>query len=91
MRMNTNYLGLMYNMKRIKTFEEFMNPRQNDIIFKMVKTYIARARKWPDNELGVVEQAKDMIAVDIINLEKQEEYEICAQLKKAFEYLDELK
>ena len=53
-----------------------MNPRQNDIVHKMVKTYIARARKWPDNELGVLEQAKDMIAVDLINLEKQEEYEI---------------
>lgn len=68
-----------------------MKPDESDIIFKMVQGYIARARKWPVNGKGVVEHAKDMIVEDIFNLEQQEEYEICGQLKKAFEYLEHIK
>lgn len=78
-------------MKNIKTFYEFIMDKEEPIIWKMVKGYIARAKKWPDPEKGIIEHAKDMIAIDIMNLESQEEYELCGELKKAFEYLDELK
>lgn len=82
-------------MKNIKSFEQFkyeyMNPFKEPVVWKMVQGYIARARKWPDPDKAVLEHAKDMIAIDIMNLETQEEYEICGQLKKAFEYLDDIK
>ena len=90
--MNINYLDRMKNIKSFDQFKyEYMNPKEEPVVWKMVKGYIARARKWPVDDKGVIEHAKDMIAMDIMNLETQEEYEICGQLKKAFEYLDELR
>ena len=65
--------------------------REEDKIWKLVEEYLAMAEDWPDIHPNIVEGAKDMIAEDIIIFEKNEEYERCARLKKAFEKLEKLK
>lgn len=84
-------------MKRIKSYTEFINRDMNTneeeetIIWKLVKGYISNASKWPADGKSIREHAKDMIAEDILSFEKEEEYEICARLKKAFEHIENLK
>ena len=65
--------------------------REQDDTSKIVRDYLAMAEDWPDIHPNIVEGAKDMIAEDIIIFEKNEEYERCARLKKAFEKLEKLK
>jgi len=84
-------------LKRIKTYTEFItdhmntNEEESTIIWKLVKGYISNASKWPVDGKSIREHAKDMIAEDILSFEKEEEYEVCARLKKAFEQIENLK
>ena len=65
--------------------------RHEDNIWKIIEGYLAIAEDYPDIHPDNVEGALDMIAEDIHIFERYEEYEKCAQLKKAFEYLEKFK
>jgi|TARA_B110000902_G_C13968207_1_gene460146 hypothetical protein len=60
-------------------------------IWKIANNYVAIAEDYPDVNPDIIEGAKNMIAEDILMFEKQEEYEVCGRLKKAFEYLEQFK
>jgi len=65
--------------------------RQEDLIWMIVKDYLAMAEDFPEIHPDNIEGAKDMIAEDLVIFERTEEYERCARLKKAFEYLEQFK
>ena len=65
--------------------------RQEDRIWKLVDEYLGMAEDWPDIHSNIIEGAKNMLAEDIVTFERLEEYEICAELKKAFEKIEQLK
>tara|TARA_R110000764_G_scaffold97367_1_gene181588 strand:+ start:435 stop:668 length:234 start_codon:yes stop_codon:yes gene_type:complete len=65
--------------------------RQDDLIWMIVEDYLAMAEDWPEIHPDNIEGAKDMIAEDLVIFERTEEYEKCARLKKAFEYLEQFK
>tara|TARA_R110001632_G_scaffold7873_1_gene31090 strand:+ start:553 stop:786 length:234 start_codon:yes stop_codon:yes gene_type:complete len=65
--------------------------RQEDMIWMIVQDYLAMAEDWPEIHPDNIEGAKDMIAEDLVIFERTEEYEKCARLKKAFEYLEQFK
>jgi len=67
------------------------NERQEDLIWMIVKDYLAMAEDFPEIHPDNIEGAKDMIAEDLVIFERTEEYERCARLKKAFEYLEQFK
>ena len=60
-------------------------------IWKIANNYVAIAEDYPDVNPDIIEGAKNMIAEYILMFEKQEEYEVCGRLKKAFEYLEQFK
>tara|TARA_R110002153_G_scaffold21472_1_gene71601 strand:- start:91 stop:336 length:246 start_codon:yes stop_codon:yes gene_type:complete len=60
-------------------------------IWKIANNYVAIAEDYPDVNPDIIEGAKNMIAEDMLMFEKQEEYEVCGRLKKAFEYLEQFK
>lgn len=64
---------------------------QEDKIWRLVEDYLAMAEDWPEIHPDNIEGAKDMIVEDIVIFERTEEYERCARLKKAFEYLEQFK
>jgi hypothetical protein len=64
---------------------------QEDKIWMLVEDYLAMAEDFPEIHPDNIEGAKDMIAEDIVIFERTEEYERCARLKKAFEYLEQFK
>lgn len=65
--------------------------RDTDTTWRIVRRYLATAEDWTEMNPNIIEGAQDLIAEDMIKFESQEEYELCARLKKAFEYLDQLK
>lgn len=65
--------------------------RHENNIWKIIEGYLAIAEDYPEIHPDHVEGALDMIAEDIVIFERYEEYEKCARLKKAFEYLEQLK
>ena len=65
--------------------------RDEKRIWKIANNYVAIAEDYPDVNPDIIEGAKNMIAEDMLMFEKQEEYEVCGRLKKAFEYLEQFK
>ncbi len=62
-----------------------------DTTWRIVRRYLATAEDWTEMNPNIIEGAQDLIAEDMIKFESQEEYELCARLKKAFEQLEQLK
>ena len=74
------------------TIDTMMKDRRDEKrIWKLANNYVAIAEDHPDIHPDIIEGAKHMIAEDMLMFEKQEEYEVCARLKKAFEYLEQFK
>ena len=65
--------------------------KQEDKIWNLVEDYLAMAEDFPEIHPDNIEGAKNMLAEDIVIFERQENYEVCAQLKKAFEKLEQFK
>tara|TARA_R110000751_G_scaffold7330_1_gene30155 strand:+ start:445 stop:681 length:237 start_codon:yes stop_codon:yes gene_type:complete len=65
--------------------------RDTDTTWRIVRRYLATAEDWTEMNPNIIEGAQDLIAEDMIKFESQEEYELCARLKKAFEQLEQLK
>ena len=65
--------------------------RQEDKVLRIVEEYLAMAEDFPEVHADIIEGAKDMLAQDILTFERQEQYEICARLKKAFDTLEKLR
>ena len=65
--------------------------REEDKIWKLVEEYLAMAEDFPEVHSNIIEGAKDMLAQDILTFERQEQYEICSRLKKAFDKLEQLR
>ena len=65
--------------------------RQEDKVLRIVEEYLAMAEDFPEVHADIIEGAKDMLAEDILTFERQEQYEICARLKKAFDTLEKLR
>ena len=65
--------------------------RDTDTTWRIVRRYLATAEDWTEMNPDIIEGAQDLIAEDMIKFESQEEYELCARLKKAFEQLEQLK
>ena len=65
--------------------------KDKDTTWRIVRRYLATAEDWTEMNPNIIEGAQDLIAEDMIKFESQEEYELCARLKKAFEQLEQLK
>lgn len=74
----------LFDMKSKKEKDE-------DTTWNVVRRYLATAEDWTEMNPNIIEGAQDLIAEDMIKFESQEEYELCARLKKAFEQLEQLK
>ena len=65
--------------------------KHEDKVLRIVEEYLAMAEDFPEVHADIIEGAKDMLAQDILTFERQEQYEICARLKKAFDTLEKLR
>ena len=73
------------------TYMKSKKEKHEDKVLRIVEEYLAMAEDFPEVHADIIEGAKNMIAEDILMFEKQEEYEVCGRLKKAFEYLEQFK
>ena len=89
--MNTNYLDHMISRNNTTIDIDMKHRSTEKRIWKIANNYVAIAEDYPDVNPDIIEGAKNMIAEDILMFEKQEEYEVCGRLKKAFEYLEQFK
>ena len=70
---------------------KYMEPKNEERIWRVAARYVAIAEDYAEVNPNIIEGAKNLLAEDILMFEQQEEYEVCLQLKKAFEYLDQVK
>ena len=66
--------------------------RDTDTTWRIVRRYLATAEDWTEMNPNIIEGAQDYDCRRYdLNSKSQEEYELCARLKKAFEQLEQLK
>lgn len=72
--------------------ERKMNKREKAWIARNARTYLEWAGDFADHWTDdIFEIAQDQVASDIKMAEDAERYELCAKLKKTFEYIEDLK